>query len=56
MSQGKFKEADLLYIRVLEILGATVGEEHTKYASTLNNRAALLASQVRVQGIFLEIS
>ena len=45
--QGNFEDADPLYVRVLEILGATVGEEHPNYASTLNNRAALLKSLVR---------
>eukprot|EP00752_Nemacystus_decipiens_P017213 g15421.t2 len=48
--QGKYKQADPLYVRVLEILGATVGEEHPDYASTLNNLAWLL----RVQGKYAE--
>ncbi|CAM9392868.1 unnamed protein product, partial [Ectocarpus sp. 8 AP-2014] len=43
--QGKHDEADPLYVRALEILGATVGQEHTSYASTLNNRAGLLAAR-----------
>ena len=45
--QGKLEDADPLYARVLEILGAKVGEEHPNYASALNNRAALLEKQVR---------
>ncbi|CAN0545207.1 unnamed protein product, partial [Ectocarpus sp. 12 AP-2014] len=43
--QGKYDEADPLYARVLQILAATVGEEHPNYASALNNRAGLLESQ-----------
>lgn len=46
--QGKLEEARPLYVQVLEILSATVGEEHPNYASTLNNRAMLLERQVRV--------
>lgn len=45
--QGNYGEADLLYVRVLEVLGAATGEEHPSYAVTLNNRAGLLMAQVR---------
>ena len=45
--QGEFDKLDSLYVRVLEILGATVGEEHPNYTSALNNRAVLLEKQVR---------
>ncbi|CAN0327622.1 unnamed protein product, partial [Ectocarpus sp. 8 AP-2014] len=41
----KYDEADRLYARVLQILAATVGEEHPNYAATLNNRAELLKAQ-----------
>lgn len=55
--QGKYEEADPLYRRIQEILGATVGEEHPNYASTLTNRAKSLNAQVikyrNVQGNFL---
>eukprot|EP00903_Cladosiphon_okamuranus_P011926 g11202.t1 len=47
---GKFEVADPLYDRVLEILGATVGQEHPNFASALNDRAVLL----RAQGKFSE--
>lgn len=50
--QGKCKDADLLYVRVLEILGATFGEEHPDYATALNNRALLLKQQVRAVRTF----
>lgn len=45
--QGEYEEADSLLLRVLEILGTTVGREHPSYASALNNRAELLRLQVR---------
>lgn len=45
--QGKVEDADHLYVRVVAILGATVGEQHPNYASALVNRAWLLIKQVR---------
>ncbi|CAM9696271.1 unnamed protein product [Ectocarpus sp. 12 AP-2014] len=43
--QGKYEDADALFVRVLRDLGATVGAEHPNYASVLNNRAGLLGIQ-----------
>ncbi|CAM9252072.1 unnamed protein product [Ectocarpus sp. 8 AP-2014] len=43
--QGKYEDADALFVRVLRDLGATVGTEHPNYASVLNNRAGLLGIQ-----------
>eukprot|EP00903_Cladosiphon_okamuranus_P017056 g15719.t2 len=43
--RGKFGDADPLYVRVLEIVGAAVGEEHPNYALALSNRVGLLESQ-----------
>lgn len=52
--QGKYGEADSLYHRVQEILGATMAKEHPNYASMLNSRAGLLERQVRgVQTILI---
>ncbi|CAB1108962.1 unnamed protein product [Ectocarpus sp. CCAP 1310/34] len=43
--QGKYEDADALFVRVLRDLGATVGTEHPNYASVLNSRAGLLGIQ-----------
>ena len=45
--QGKFDEADPLYLRAIEIGEKTLGPEHPSLATTLNNRAGLLEQQVR---------
>lgn len=50
--QGKFTEADALHVQALEGLCATVGEEHSDYASALSNRASTLASRVGTLHIF----
>ncbi|CAN0536381.1 unnamed protein product [Ectocarpus sp. 12 AP-2014] len=43
--QGKFEDADTLYVRALELLSTTVGEEDPDYATTLSNRAELFDEQ-----------
>ncbi|CBJ26503.1 kinesin light chain-like protein [Ectocarpus siliculosus] len=48
--QGKYEDADALFVHVLRDLGATAGTEHPNYASVLNNRAGLLG----IQGKFEE--
>lgn len=47
-SQGKLEEAGLLYDRSLAIREKTLGPDHPDVAQSLNNRALLLESQVRV--------
>ncbi|CAM9264861.1 unnamed protein product [Ectocarpus fasciculatus] len=47
--QGKYEEADSLYLRAIEIGEATLGPDHPDVATRLNNRAALLTAQVRTQ-------
>ena len=46
--QGMYDEADLLFLRAIEILEKTVGLDHPDLASTLSYRAALLRAQVRL--------
>ena len=45
--QGKFDEADPLYLRAIEIGEKTLGPDHPDLATLLNNRARLLQQQVR---------
>lgn len=45
--QGKYAEADPLYLRAIEMLEKGLGPEHPNVGSALTNRAALLAAQVR---------
>lgn len=45
--QGKYDEADPLYLRAIKIGEKTLWPDHPDLAITLNNRAALLKSQVR---------
>lgn len=45
--QGKFEEADPLYLEGIEIGERTLGPNHPSLAVRLNNRAGLLESQVR---------
>ena len=45
--QGKYDEADPLYLRAIEIGEKTLGPDHPDLATRLNNRARLLESQVR---------
>ena len=46
-TQGKYNEAELLYVRATEIQAKVLGPEHPDLASTLANRAGLLKLQVR---------
>lgn len=46
-AQGEFEEADRLYSRVIEILGAPVREDHSNYVAALNRRAELYKEEVR---------
>lgn len=45
--QGKDAEADLLYLRAIDIGEKTLGPDHPDLAVRLNNRALLLKKQVR---------
>ncbi|CAN0356259.1 unnamed protein product, partial [Ectocarpus fasciculatus] len=45
--QGKYQEADPLYLRAIEIGERTLGADHPDLATRLNNRAGLLEKQVR---------
>lgn len=47
-AQGRYDEADPLYLRAIEIGERTLGPDHPDLAKWLNNRAGLLESQVRV--------
>lgn len=44
--QGKHAEADPLYVRATDILETAFGPDHPQVASSLNNRAVVLADQV----------
>ena len=48
-TQGKFEEADSLYLRAIEIGEKTLGPDHPDLATRLNNRAGLLRKQVRAK-------
>ena len=45
-NQGKYEDAEPLYERSLAILEETLGPRHPHVASSLNNLAGLLKSQV----------
>lgn len=45
--QGKYEEAEPLYRRAVEIMEATLGNDHPQYAILLDNLAGLLNTQVR---------
>ena len=45
-NQGKYDDAEPLYKRALTIREEVLGPDHPKVASSLNNLATLLASQV----------
>lgn len=51
--QGKFPEAELLYMRALAIDEKVLGSDHPRMASLLNNLAELLDSQVRTACIIV---
>lgn len=44
--QGKDVAAELLYVRALDILRASVGEEHPYFAQVLRSKAFSVMSQV----------
>ncbi|CAM9914177.1 unnamed protein product [Ectocarpus sp. 12 AP-2014] len=44
-SQGKYDEADPLYLQAIEIAEKTLGPDHPSEATRLNNRVGLLESQ-----------
>lgn len=50
--QGKYAEADSLYLRSQAIREKLLGPEHRDVAQSLNNRAALLRKQVRAASEF----
>ena len=45
--QGKYQEADPLYLRSIGIFEQTLGPDHPVLAETLHNRAELMKAQVR---------
>ncbi|CAN0037961.1 unnamed protein product, partial [Ectocarpus sp. 12 AP-2014] len=51
-TQGKYEEADPLYLRSLAIYENAYGPHHPDVAIGLNNRAGLLKSKVRALRIF----
>ena len=55
-TQGKYEEADPLYLRAIEIGEKTLGPDHPDLATRLNNRAWLLKKQVRAVRKFQENS
>lgn len=46
IKQGKFAEADTLFLRSIAIEEKALGPDHPSLAISLNNRAELLAKQV----------
>ena len=46
-SQGKYDEADRLYLRSIDITERALGPDHPNLATSLNNRGKLLYIQVR---------
>lgn len=45
LTQGRYADADPLYIRAIKIWEAEFGPEHPNVAAALSNRAGLLQSQ-----------
>ena len=54
MLQGKFAEAEPLFMRCQRIQEKALGDNHPSLATTLSNRALLLEDQVNVVGTTLE--
>ena len=52
--QGKYAEADPLFVRAIEIGEKALGPDHPNVATMLSGRAGFLASQVRAARIFQE--
>ena len=48
-SQGRYEEAEPLYLKALELLRSRLGEHHPDVANSLNNLAALYYSQGRYE-------
>ncbi len=48
-AQGRFAEAEVLYLQALQIARATIGNGHPAYATHLNNLARLLVQQERAE-------
>lgn len=46
-TQGKYGEADPLYLRVIDVMEKALGPDHPNVAVCLHNRALLLGEQVR---------
>lgn len=44
--QGRYPEADGIYLRAIEIMEKASGPDHQSLARTLSSRAALLVKQV----------
>ena len=53
--QGKYAEAEPLYVRCQAICEKALGPEDPRVATTLNNRAGLLRMQVGAVRIFLSV-
>lgn len=49
--QGKYRDAEPLYRRVMEIMEATLGKDHPQYSTSLSNLGGVLEKQVRA-GVF----
>lgn len=50
--QGKYTEADPLYLRAIEVAEKMLGRDHPYLATSFNNRAELLRAQARVKRRF----
>lgn len=46
LSQGKYKEAEPLYLRAISIKETTLGEDHPNVSTGLHNLATLLEEKV----------
>ncbi|CAN0418481.1 unnamed protein product [Ectocarpus sp. 12 AP-2014] len=47
--QGKYTEADPIYLRAIEVAEKMLGRDHPDLATSFNNRAELLRAQARVK-------
>lgn len=45
--QGKYEEAEPLYVRAMEIVEQILGNDHPAFIAVLHNRVGLLKAQVR---------
>ena len=53
--QGKYEEAEALYLRATDICEETLGSEHPFVATILSNMAVMMNKQVRAGQIFPDI-